>query len=69
MSQQQIDDLQMRVAHQEIAIEALNQTVARQDQMLVALREELAEVRRMLRELRLSPVHGDSGDEPPPPHY
>ena len=69
MTQEQIDDLQVRIAHQEMAIEALSDTVARQDRVISALREELAGVKRMLRELRPSPLGGDAADEPPPPHY
>ena len=69
MTQEQIDDLQVRIAHQEMAIEALNDTVARQDRVIAVLQEELAGVQRALRELRPSPLGSDSADEPPPPHY
>ncbi len=37
--QDQLEDLQIRWAHQELAIEALNETVARQDQQIVELRQ------------------------------
>jgi len=67
--QAQLEDLQIRSAHQELAIEALNETVARQDQMLTELREELMRVKQMLQELKPSPLGADVADEPPPPHY
>jgi SlyX protein len=67
--QDQLEDLQIRWAHQELAIEALNETVARQDQQIVELRQELARLKQMLLELKPSPLGGDAADEPPPPHY
>jgi len=67
--QAQLEDLQIRFAHQEMAIEALNETVARQDQRIAELREELRQVKLMLLELKPSPLGADVVDEPPPPHY
>ena len=67
--QEQLEDLQARFAHQELAIEALNDTVVRQDRLIAELREELAQVKQMLRELKPSPLGADVAAEPPPPHY
>jgi SlyX protein len=67
--QDQLEDLQIRWAHQELAIEALNETVARQDQQIVELRRELERLKQMLLELKPSPLGADTADEPPPPHY
>jgi uncharacterized coiled-coil protein SlyX len=67
--QEQLEDLQARFAHQELAIEALNEAVVRQDRLIAGLREELRRVREQLEELRLSPLGGDPSAEPPPPHY
>jgi SlyX protein len=64
-----IEDLQMRVAHQELAIESLNETVMRQDQMLSNLQAELAILRERLLALQPSPLGEGDGPEPPPPHY
>jgi SlyX protein len=64
-----IADLQERFAHQELAIETLNQVVADQGRLIDALRAELARVSTELRELRPSPLDGDTANEPPPPHY
>ncbi len=69
MSQASIEDLQVRIAHQEVAIEALDATVARQDQLIRELSDEIAEIRRRLAVLTPSPLGGDPADEPPPPHY
>jgi SlyX protein len=67
--QDPLEDLQIRWAHQELAIEALNETVARQDQQIVELRRELARLKQMFLELKPSPLGTDAADEPPPPHY
>jgi len=67
--QDQLEDLQIRFAHQELAIEALNETVAQQDRQITELREELVQLKYMLRELKPSPLGDDVADEPPPPHY
>jgi SlyX protein len=67
--QEQLEDLQIRLTHQDLAIEALNQTVAKQDRRIAELGEELERVRQILAELRPSPLGADSAQEPPPPHY
>ena len=67
--QEQLEDLQVRAAHQELAIEALNATVARQDRLIAELREELERLRQTVSELKPSPLGADVADEPPPPHY
>lgn len=67
--QEQLEDLQIRLTHQDLAIEALNQTVAKQDRRIAELGEELARVRQILAELKPSPLGADSAQEPPPPHY
>lgn len=69
MSEAEIEDLQVRVAHQEVALEALENTVTRQDQMIRGLLDEIAELRRRLAALSPSPLGDDPADEPPPPHY
>ena len=70
MSDAELEDLQIRVAHQEMAIEALNKTVARQDVQLGELGEEIRRLKALLRDINLSPLGNDGGgQEPPPPHY
>ena len=68
MTDSRIDDLEARLMHQELAIEALNETVTRQDRLIDALREEVSQLRQVVHELRPSPMGADSGHEPPP-HY
>lgn len=67
--QEQLEDLQTRFAHQELAIEQLSDTVIRQERLIAELREELQRIKQQLRELRPSPVDSDAATEPPPPHY
>ena len=69
LMQEQLEDLQIRLTHQDLAIEALNRTVADQDRRIAELGEELERVRQLLAELKPSPLGADSAQEPPPPHY
>ena len=64
-----IEDLQIRFAHQEVALETLSAVVAEQGRLIAALRAELDRVNGELRALHPSPLDGAPGDEPPPPHY
>lgn len=64
----QIEDLQVRLAHQELAIETLSDTVARQDRLIAELMDRLAHMHSQLQELRPSPLQGEGGHERPP-HY
>lgn len=68
MSQDAIEDLQIRVEHQEMAIEQLNDTVATQARLLDQLRDELTRLRERLQALNPSPL-GDVDHDEPPPHY
>ena len=68
MSEPRLDDLEERLMHQELTIEALNQAVARQDRLIDALRVEISQLRQLLGELRPSPLGTDGGHEPQP-HY
>ena len=67
--QEQLEDLQIRLTHQDLAIEVLNRTVASQDRRIAELGEELERVRQLLAELKPSPLGAASVAEPPPPHY
>ena len=64
-----IEDLQIRLAHQELAIEALNETVARQDRRLLDLQAEIRSLHERLQALKPSPLGEEPMAEPPPPHY
>jgi SlyX protein len=69
VTEQQLEDLQIRLTHQEMAIEALNRVVTEQDGLIAQLRAELAQVRQMLHALQPSPLGDATAEEPPPPHY
>ena len=63
-----IDNLEIRVAHQDEVIEALNKAVIEQ---WGKLDQALAWIERLedrLREINMGAVR-DVADEPPPPHY
>lgn len=65
---ERIDNLEMRVTHQDEVIDALNRTVIEQ---WAKLDQALARIKRLedrLREIQVSAVR-DAADEPPPPHY
>lgn len=64
-----LEDLQIRLTHQELAIEALSDSVARQDQVITTLQREIRQLLELVRELKPSPLGDDAGNEPPPPHY
>ncbi len=65
--EQQLIELQTRLAFQEDAIQALTSTVARQQLELHELRLDLAELQQQVR--TLSPTQAASVEEKPPPHY
>lgn len=69
MSADPIEDLQVRLAHQELTIEALNETVSRQDRLLLELQAEIRSLHERLKALTPSPLGEGSATEPPPPHY
>jgi SlyX protein len=64
-----VTDLQERLAHQELAIEALNEAVARQHRTIDELQRQLALLHERLRALQPSPLGDATQPEPPPPHY
>jgi SlyX protein len=61
-------DLETRLVYQERTIEELNEVIIRQQGQIDVLEEKLAAIVNHIRE-SASPVTGDAGDEPPPPHY
>ena len=69
MSDDALERLQVQVAHQELAIEALNDSVLRQERLIEQLRRELDSMRERVAALQPSPVASDPRAEPPPPHY
>lgn len=61
-------NLQTKLAHQENTLDALNEVVVRQQQQIDALEKLCAELRDKL--LSLSDTAGTvGGEDAPPPHY
>ena len=63
---ERIDALEMRLTHQDEAIETLNQTITAQWQQIDRLTRQLAEMKERLQEAE-SNVPGPANE--PPPHY
>lgn len=66
--EQQLIDLQTKVAFQDEAIDSLNRSVARQQRRIEELEEELRQLKRQLRSLS-DPGIASPQEEGPPPHY
>lgn len=64
----QLIDLQSRLAFQEAAIDELNSSVSRQQREIESLRQDLRQMAELLRELKTGLADAE-GPEPPPPHY
>lgn len=63
-----LESLEIRLMHQEVAIEELTQTLLQQEQLVSAQVAAIERIESMLRSL--SSAHSaPPGDEPPPPHY
>lgn len=68
--QEQLIELQTRVAYQEDTLVQLNDVIARQDAELIQLKQQLRLIAQRLDELSRNPAQGDGEvmDERPP-HY
>lgn len=63
-----ITDLEIRITHQEAAIEEMNNVLLGQHTLIQKLRDELIQLQRQLRDMNASNI-ADAADETPPPHY
>ena len=61
-------DLQIRIAHQEAAIEALTENVMALEKRLSAIDNQLQDIKSILKELMPSML-APQAQETPPPHY
>lgn len=66
--EQRIEDLEIRITHQEHAIEELTDTILKQELATKLLHEELKTLRDQLMSVSRQDM-GKSEEEPPPPHY
>lgn len=64
----EIEDLQIRIAFQEDALQECSAALARQQAEITLLRKALFQLESRVRELT-PPQFGSPADEPPPPHY
>ena len=62
------EDLEIRIAHQELAIEELTRTVLDQERLVGEQAETIRRLERQLRAALPSPV-ATPQEETPPPHY
>ncbi len=67
--QEQIEDLQARVAFQEDLLSSLNNRVAEQEQDIEVLKKQLKIVYKKVSSLAGSIESAGEEDEAPPPHY
>jgi SlyX protein len=63
-----VEDLEIRYAHQEAALEELSQTVARQGEAIARLRAELDYLKALLLDMAPDAV-APLSEETRPPHY
>jgi len=63
-----IEDLEIRLMHQEAALEELSRASVSQEQMLSAQTELIRRLEQQLRSLTPSPL-ASPDEETPPPHY
>lgn len=61
-------ELEIRLAHQDDMLQALNRTVVEQQQVIQQMQIQMENLRLRLAEVLQAPS-GDPSQEPPPPHY
>ena len=66
--EEKITNLEIRLTHQEAAIEEINTVLLKQYQLIESLRAELELLQHQLKDIGSSNIV-DSSQEPPPPHY
>lgn len=66
--EERITELEIRIAHQEATLEALNKALVDQQQQIDRLQEQLRRLTERLQAITLSQIARPE-EEPPPPHY
>jgi SlyX protein len=67
-NEDKITDLEIRLTHQEAALEEMNGVLMAQHTLIGALQDDIARLRRQLQDINAGNVTEQS-NEPPPPHY
>lgn len=68
LNENKITDLEIRLTHQEAALEEMNGVLLEQHKLIDSLQDELERLRRQLQDINAGDVT-DQANEPPPPHY
>ena len=63
-----IIDLEIRLTHQEAALEEMNAVLLTQHTLIGKLQDDISRLRRQLQDNNANSVV-EPADEPPPPHY
>ena len=63
-----LTDLEIRITHQETALEEMGTTLTKQQKQIQALLADIATLQRQLRDLTPSNIAAPH-EETPPPHY
>jgi len=61
-----ITDLEIRITHQESAIDELTRTILKQEELITKLQLELKNIRSQVNEVS---IIAHASEETPPPHY
>jgi len=63
-----ITDLEIRLTHQEAALEEMNGVLLAQHTLIAKLQDDLKRLQQQLQDINAGGV-SDANNEPPPPHY
>jgi len=63
-----ITDLEIRLTHQEAALEEMNGVLLAQHTLIGHLQDDIKRLRRQLQDVSAGGAE-EAGTEPPPPHY
>lgn len=66
--QNRMTELEIRLSHQELALESLTQQSLSQTQTIEVLQKQIEHLKSMVKELTPSPLAPEDA-ETPPPHY
>lgn len=66
--EEKITDLEIRLTHQEAALDEMNGVLLAQHTLIGELKDDIARLRQQLQDINTANVT-DPANEPPPPHY